>query len=172
MLYMKKIFKWLAIFAGIMVAAIALFLFSMRFSDGPKVVFSGGPFTSGELTAAPDDWTYLQDRLEIEFQTIEPQTSRTVWLGVYDTRLFVVSGYMTTGYGRLWKQWPHYLEQDNRVILRIDDKLYNQRLSRVMQGPEVIPVLREFSRKYGLGEVVNGEQVTEGHTWMYEVVER
>ena len=170
---MKKFFKWLAITLGVVVLAFALFLFGMRFSDGPMVVFSGGPFRSGELTAAPDDWTYLKDRSEIEFQTLDPPRSRVVWLGVHDKRLFIVSGYMTTGYGRIWKQWPHYLADDDRVILRIDGNLYEQRLERVMSGPDVVPVLSEFSRKYGLGgEVADASQVTEGHTWMYEVLDR
>ncbi len=169
---MRKILKSLVIVIVVLALGIGIFLFSMRFSDGPKAVFSGGPFSSGALTVAPDDWTYLKDRMEIEFQTMDPATSRTVWLAVHDQRLFVVSGYMTTGYGGIWKQWPHYLENDNRVILRIDDNLYEQQLIRIMEGPDVIPVLSEFGRKYGLGEGGSAAQVTEGHTWMYEVVER
>ena len=67
---------------------------------------------------------------------------------MHDSRLFIVSGYMNTGYGGIWKQWPHYLSEDDRIILRIDEALYEQRLERIMEGPEVIPVLQELSRKY------------------------
>ena len=35
---------------------------------------------------------------------------------------------MNTSYGGIWKQWPHYLDHDDRIILRIDGKLYEQRL--------------------------------------------
>ncbi len=170
---MKKIFKWLGIVVGVIAVTIAAFLFSMRFHDGPLAVFSGGAFESGELTAAPNDWSFLKDRAEIEFQTMDPSTSRTVWLGVDDGRLFLVSGYMNTNYGAIWKQWPHYLDSDDRIILRIDGKLYEQRLQRVMEGPHVIPILNEFGRKYGGGgSLASADSVTNGDTWMYEVVDR
>ena len=31
---------------------------------------------------------------------------------------------MNTSYGGIWKQWPHYLDRDDRIILRIDGRLY------------------------------------------------
>ena len=172
---MKKLAQALGITLGLLVGLIGLFLSLMRFSDGPMEILTGGPFTSGELTAAPADWSFLTDRDTIEFQTMNPARSRTVWLGVHDQRLFLVSGYMNTSYGGIWKQWPHYLEGDDRVILRIDGKLYEQRLQRIMEGPEVIPVLSEFARKYfggASGEFTADTSVRNGDTWMYEVVDR
>ncbi len=172
---MKKFFKWFGISLGTLVLLIGLFLISMRFSDGPVEIFSGGPFTSGELSAAPDDWSFLTERGTIEFQTMDPTTSRTVWLAVHQGRLFLVSGYMNTGYGGIWKQWPHYLANDDNVILRIDGNLYEQRLERIMAGPEVIPVLTELGRKYFPGSgggLASAAAVTNGDTWMYEVVNR
>ena len=154
--------------------AVILFLFGMRFADGPIAVFTGGQFTSGVLENTPDDWKYLKERNLIEFQTLSPARSRTVWLAVHDKRLFIVSGYMNTGYGAIWKQWPHYLNDDNRVILRIDDALYEQRLERIIEGPDVVPVLRELGRKYFSGSEGFATQATvgRGDTWMYKVVDR
>lgn len=169
---MKKLLKWLGILIALSVALVALGLFGMRFHDGPLEILSGGPFKTGTLAAAPADWSTLRDRSTIEFQTMDPAQSRTVWLATHEGRLFVVSGYMTTGYGAIWKQWPHYLEDDDRVILRIDGNLYEQRLERIHSGPEVVPVLNEFSRKYGDGEAASDEAVANGYTWMYEVVDR
>ncbi|PCJ23005.1 MAG: hypothetical protein COA96_12890 [SAR86 cluster bacterium] len=169
---MKKIFKWLAAIVVSIIVLIGLFLFSMRFHDGPLEILSGGPFKTGDLVSAPQDWSYLKNRATIEFQTMEPMQSRTVWLAVHDQRLFVVSGYMTTNYGAIWKKWPHYLENDDRIILRIDGELYEQRLQRILSGPEVIPVLDEFVRKYGAGEPGSDDSVSTGDTWMYEVVNR
>ena len=106
---------------------------------------------------------------------MDPARSRTVWLGVHEGRLFVMSGYMNTGYGGIWKQWPHYLDDDDRIILRVDGNLYEQRLERIMEGPEVVPVLSEFARKYfggSAGELASDAAVTNGDTWMYEVVDR
>lgn len=169
---MKKFLKWFGIVCAVIVLAIATLLFGMRFHDGPLEILSGGPFTTGTLSPAPEDWSFLKDRSTIEFQTLDPAQSRTVWLATFEGRLFVVSGYMTTNYGAIWKQWPHYLENDDRVILRIDGNLYVQRLERIMSGPEVIPVLSEFSRKYGDGDAASADAVASGDTWMYEVVDR
>ena len=154
--------------------AVALFFFGTRFTDGPLAIFTGGPFTSGVLESAPEDWSYLKDRDLIEFQTLTPARSRTVWLAVHDSRLFIVSGYMNTGYGSIWKQWPHYLGEDDRIILRVDDALYEQRLKRIMEGPEIVPVLQELGRKYFDGTQGLGTQdtVVRGDTWMFEVVDR
>lgn len=169
---MKKLLKWLGTLIALSIALVALGLFGMRFHDGPLEILSGGPFKTGTLEAAPTDWSFLRDRGTIEFQTMDPAQSRTVWLATHEGRLFVVSGYMTTGYGAIWKQWPHYLEDDDRVILRIDGTLYEQRLERIHSGPEVVPVLSEFSRKYGDGEAASADAVANGYTWMYEVVDR
>ena len=111
---MKNLLKWLGIIVASIIVLVGVLLVSARFHDGPLEIITGGPFTTGELTPAPDDWSFLIDRAQIEFQTMDPTTSRTVWLGVTDQRLFLVSGYMTTGYGAIWKQWPHYLENDDR----------------------------------------------------------
>ena len=174
---MKKFFKWLGILFGTLALALSVFLLGMRFTDGPIAAFTGGPFSTGILAAAPTDWTYLTDRDLIEFQTMDPPRSRTVWLAVHEGRLFIVSGYMNSVPGAIWKQWPYYLEDDDRIILRIDGNLYEQRLERFMEGPEVVPVLSELFRKYFAGGGVTGndsftsaETVANGDTWIFEVV--
>jgi hypothetical protein len=169
---MRRFLKWILTCIILLVMLVGALLFAARYSDGPLEIIAGGPFTSGELSPAPDDWSFLVDRDTIEFQTLNPARSRTVWLAVHDSRLFIVSGYMTTGYGAIWKQWPHYLLQDDRIILRIDGQLHEQRLQRITSGPDIEPVLSEFSRKYGDGLGLGATEVTEGHTWMYEVVDR
>ena len=108
----------------------------------------------------------------MDFQTVNPPRSRTVWLAVHQRRLYLVSGYMQTGFGRLWKQWPHGIEEDDRIILRVDGRLYEQRLERIHGGAVVPAVLSEYNRKYGTGEVSDDSAVTSGAVWMYEVVDR
>lgn len=169
---MKTLLKWLGVGITVIVVGISIFLFSMRFHDGPLEIVSGGPFSSGKFALTPADWSVLRDHDTLEFQSLEPPRSRTVWLGVHEGRLFIVSGYMNSAMGRIWKQWPHRLEEDDRIILRVDGRLYEQRLERIMSGPEVVPVLQEFDRKYGVGEVTTPETVTAGDTWMYEVLPR
>lgn len=175
---MLAILKWLGITILVLVLGVAVFIFGMRFHDGPLEMVTGGPFTTGELAEAPDDWTFLTDRMEIEFQTIEPDTSRIVWLGVFDKRLYIMSGYMNTGYGKIWKQWPHYLVADDRIMLRIDGKLYEQRLARLMDHPQLLQIMTIYGKKYGAGAGpdVTVEQLRKilasGDVWLFEVVDR
>lgn len=167
---MKTFFKWLGITFALIILAIILFFTGMRFHDGPVEIISGGPFKTGEPAATPDSWQFIEGRETIEFQTMDPPTSRTVWLTVHDGRLFLISGYMTTTYGKLWKQWPHYIEDDDRVILRIDGKLYEQRLERIREGEVLRPVTEKFGRKYGFDG--SPEAVKSGYAWLYEVKPR
>lgn len=167
---MVTLLKWFLIPIGVICLAVVLFLAGMRFHDGPIEIVSGGPFTTGTPAESPDDWGFLRDRFTIEFQTLHPATSRTTWCAVKDGRLFIVSGYMTTILGRIWKHWPYYVADDDRVILRIDGKLYKERLVRIQSGELVAPVMAEFGRKYNFVGVP--EAVTSGYTWMFEVVRR
>jgi hypothetical protein len=169
---MKKVLNGVILLVVAVTIAIAGFLIYARFHDGPLEIVSGGPFRSGEPAPTPASWDFVADYDTIEFQTLEPARSRTVWLGVHDERLFILSGYMNSGVGAVWKQWPHYLEDDDRIILRVDGRLYEQRLQRITSGPDIIPVLQEFNRKYGIGEVTSTETVTSGDTWMFEVLPR
>lgn len=167
---MLTLLKWLAGILGVMVLAVVLFFLGMRFHDGPIEVISGGPFKSGEPAETPDDWRAIADYPTIEFQTMDPVTSRTVWLAVHDGDLYLVSGYMTTDLGKLWKQWPHYVERDDRIVLRVDGKLYEQKLERIQEGDVIDPVMAEFGRKYGVEG--GAASVRAGRTWLYKVVPR
>jgi hypothetical protein len=175
---MKKIIKGLMLVLASLLSMTALFLFSLRFFDGPLELFPqftisfGGHFKSGTITEPPEDWSFLTDREKIQFQTLQPPISRTVWLAVHDTRLFIVSGYMNTNLGRLWKQWPKNVEDDDRVVLRVGSNLYIQRLERIIEGTDIVPVMSEISRKYGNGEPGSDLAVTSGYVWMFEVKDR
>jgi hypothetical protein len=178
MLRMLDFLKWLGIIIVVLALGIGIFFFGMRFHDGPLEIVTGGPFKTGELAEAPDDWSFLTDRMEIEFQTMEPDTSRIVWLVVFDKRLYIISGYMNTGYGKMWKQWPHHLLKDDRIILRIDDKLYEQRLVRLMEHPQLLQIITINGKKYGVGAGSDvkieqlREALTSGDFWLFEVVDR
>ncbi|MBT3531231.1 MAG: hypothetical protein HOF74_10820 [Gammaproteobacteria bacterium] len=177
----KKIAKWTAYTFGAFVLLVGVAYGGMRLSDGPVEFFPwftisiGGPFRSGELAASPDNWDFIKDREEIEFQTLNPTTSRTIWVPVIDGKLYVVSGYMNSTIGRVWKQWPSYMEQDNRILLRVDDDIYEQRLNRITEGPITAAVMSEVARKYfGAPAQVNpaaGAAVTSGSAWLFEVVD-
>jgi hypothetical protein len=154
---------------GVLVAA--------RFHDGPfggaLAIVAAGPFESGELHTGPEpDWSFLRDYSTVEFQLLEPPRSRTTWIMEHDNRIFIVSGYMNTWYGKIWKHWPAEAEQDGRILLRVDGTIYPRRMERVMQGDFVRPVLDELSRKYLGGIEVPMSEITTENLWMFELLPR
>ena len=156
---------------------IGLYIFGMRSADGPKGIIRGGPFKTGELDESPQDWSFLKGRMEIEFQSFGPDTSRVVGLAVLDDRLYIVSGYMNMTLGKIWKQWPHRLKNDNRIVLRVDDKLYEQRLKRLMEHPRLMDLVSIYAEKYGVNWGDGGQDLVQvsladGDFWLYEVVKR
>lgn len=178
---LTKLLKIIGATFAVLIVLIGVGYGVMRINDGPIEFFPwftisiGGPFRSGEVVAAPENWDFIKDRMEIEIQTINPATSRIIWVPVVDGKLYIVSGYMSSTIGRLWKQWPTYLEEDNRILIRVDGNIYEQRLNRIMEGPIAAEVMSEVARKYfGAPAQVNpaaGAGVTNGSVWLYEVVD-
>ena len=136
---MKTFEKWVVYLCGSIFVLMLGALLLARFADGPLEIIAGGPFATGEVAAEEPDWAFAKGYSTVEFQLLNPEASRTNWIAVHDGRVFIPSGYMTTWWGRIWKQWPLQAELDGRAILRVDGKLYDRQLARVMGGPEVEP---------------------------------
>ena len=158
---------------GSLVLVIVLTIVGARFADGPVAIFAGGPFTSGELVMGPEpDWSFVRDIQEVEFQLVDPPRSRITWILEHEGRIYVPSGYMTTRWGKIWKQWPIEALEDGRTILRIGDRLYERELVRIEKGPLLIPLIAELSRKYRGGTDIGLEAVTSGGLWLFELAPR
>ncbi len=148
-------------------------LIGSRFADGPIAIFAGGPFVTGELVTGPEpDWAFVHDIREVEFQLLHPPRSRTTWILEHDGRIFIPCGYMTTSWGKIWKQWPIEALEDGRAILRIGDKLYERQLVRIEEGPLLAPLTAELGRKYARGADIGTEAVTSGYLWLFELAPR
>ena len=144
---------------------------SARASDGPSAVFSGGPLVDGELVTGPEpDWSFARNVGTIELQLLDPPRSRLIWIAEHEGKIYVVSGYMGSALGRIWKHWPAQAERDGRAVLRIDGKRYERTLLRIMTGPEVAGVTAEFSRKYRAG--MTPAAIEAGDTWLFELAPR
>jgi hypothetical protein len=158
---------------ALLIVSIAVLVVAARFSDGPLAIVAGGPFKSGTVVDGPEpDWSFVHDVREVEFQLLEPPRSRTTWILDHEGKAYIPSGYMTTWWGKLWKQWPHEAEKDPRILLRIDGKLYERTLVRVQDGPVVAPLLAELSRKYAGGREIPMDAVTSGYLWLFELAPR
>lgn len=167
----SKILKWFLILIGTVVVTIVLFFVYMRFHDGPMEIIAGGPFKTGELVQGPEpDWAFIKDRPTIEFQLFDPETSRIIWVAVNDNKLYLISSYMKTGFGKIWKQWPHYAERDNRVLLRVDGKIYERKLVRLGGDDFSDSIAGEFNRKYNYS--LTKEEIDNDSAWFYELAPR
>ena len=163
----------IGVLLALLIVSIAALVVAARFSDGPLAIVAGGPFKSGTVVDGPEpDWSFVHDVREVEFQLLEPARSRTTWILDYEGKAYIPSGYMTTWWGKLWKQWPHEVEKDPRIVLRIGDKLYERKLVRVQDDAVVAPLLAELSRKYANGREIPMEAVTSGYLLLYELAPR
>jgi hypothetical protein len=170
---MKSVSRIAAGLLALLLVAIAGLLVGARFADGPIAIIPGGPFTSGQFVSGSEpDWSFVRDVPEVEFQLLEPARSRTTWILYHEGKAYIPCGYMTTWWGKLWKQWPLEAEKDPRVVLRIGEALYERRLVRIREGPIVAPLLAELSRKYAGGREIPIEAVTSGYLWLFELAPR
>lgn len=177
-----KLLKVLGVIVGIIAVCIAGLLIGARFADGPLEIIAGGPFSTGEPYSGPEpDWSFVADIPTVEFQLLDPERSRTTWIVEHEGKIYIPSGYMTTWWGKIWKQWPIEVENDGRAILRVNGKLYDRQLVRITQGPELVPIVRKLGIKYmGMSpeDVQNApaeqllEPVTSNYLWIFELAPR
>ena len=167
-----QILMWVTGGAGLVVLAVLALVIGARFGDGPIALVPGGPLVSGELiTGREPDWTFARDITEMEFQLVEPSRSRTVWLQVHDKKLYVVSAYMNSMVGQIWKQWPAHALQDGRAVVRLDGKRYERQLVRILDDrPLLEAITAEVNRKYGAG--LSADMATTGDAWFFALEPR
>ena len=77
---------------------------------------------------------------------------------------------VTTAWGKIWKQGPLNAEKDGRAILRGDGKLYDRQMIRIMERPEVKPVLELLSKKHNLASSPN--VVAMSYVWLFRLAHR
>ena len=164
----RRLFAVIGVLLLIPVVAIGTLAVTSGFSDGPSAVFGGGPLVAGELVTGPEpDWRFARDIGTIELQLLDPPRSRLIWVAEHEGKLYVVSGYMGSTIGRLWKRWPAQAERDGRAIVRIAGKRYERKLVRIKMGAVVEGVTAELGRKYGSD--TTPAAIEAGTTWLFEL---
>jgi len=131
------------------VVGVIVFAVFLRFSDGPVLVFPGGPLRSGEPMAFDAaDWRALDRLRELELEVERTGRSRLLWFSVYEGRPYFSCGFGCEGG---WpKRWPYHIDRDARVVLRLDGKRLEARLERVWEhSPEYAAARRARRSKFG-----------------------
>ena len=106
------------------------------------IPFSGGAL-SGNLTAAPEDWTQVAsaDVIELETNPAEPYSVK-LWIIGMGPDLYVHAGANRA-------TWVEHIEQDPQVRLLIEDSLYELRAVRVESAEEFSAFAAVYEEKYG-----------------------
>lgn len=158
---------------AVAIASIITVIVGAKFLDGPWGLVPGGVFKSGQaFVGAEPDWSFVHDVTEVEFQLLEPASSRTTWILDHEGKAYIPCGYMTSFLGRLWKQWPVQAEKDGRAILRVDGKLYERQLTRITSGPALEPLVAELGRKYEMAQGLDMSAIESGGLWIFELAPR
>jgi hypothetical protein len=167
----RKLLIALGVLILIPLVAIGTLLIASGYADPPSSVFGGGELVSGELVTGPEpDWGFVRDVPTIELQLLNPPRSRVIWIIEYDGKPYVISGYMGSTVGRLWKHWPAQAERDGRAILRVGGRKYERTLRRIKTGAVVEGVAAELRRKYQYR--VTPADIEAGSTWLFELAPR
>ncbi|MDJ0852506.1 MAG: hypothetical protein QNK04_29395 [Myxococcota bacterium] len=148
---------------GVLVVALAAGGFLLSRADGPVFVFAGGPFRSGEQVGFSDlDWAALDELHELEMEIVGAASSRTLWFSVHEGVAYVACDLDCID-GRLTR-WPQQIERDDRVVIRIDAKRVDARLSHVPHGSaEYASVRAGRERKYAGDEGGRAAAETAAH---------
>ena len=167
----KKIALRVVIVIGILVlipiVALGALLVTSGSSDGPGAVFGGGPLVSGELVTGPEpDWSFAHDVREIELALLDPPRSRLIWIAEHEGKIYVVSGYMGSTIGRLWKRWPMEAERDGRAVIRVGGKRYQRTAVRITTGARLEGITAALRRN---GSGATRANVEAGEMWLFEL---
>jgi len=180
-----KIFKIVLQVIGFVVLIGAVAIGTLRVqrssADGSTVVFPGGEMISGELHTGPEpDWSFTDDIFTIELQLNDPMATRTIFILESEGKIYVVSGYMKSFLGRIWKEWAFNADEGNdEGVLRVNNVRYPRKLVRVKEGDVLDGVAAKLLTKYSgipnpSDEAIAAARagIEDGDSWIFELAPR
>ena len=151
-------------------------------ADGATVVFPGGEMVAGELHTGPEpDWSFTDDIFTIELQLNDPMATRRIFILESEGKIYVVSGYMKSFLGKIWKEWAFDADEGNdEGVLRVNNVRYPRQLVRVKEGDVLNGVSAKLLAKYsGVPTPVSAEAIAtaragieDGNSWIFELAPR
>ena len=151
-------------------------------ADGATVVFPGGEMMAGELhTGAEPNWNFTDDIFTIELQLNDPMATRRIFILESEGKIYVVSGYMKSFLGKIWKEWAFDADEGNdEGVLRVNNVRYPRQLIRIKEGDVLNGVAAKLLAKYsGVPTPVSAEAIAtaradieDGNSWIFELTPR
>lgn len=181
-----KIFKLVLQVIGFVVLIGAVSIGTLRIqrssADGATVVFPGGEMLAGELYSGPEpDWSFTDDIFTIELQLNDPMATRRIFILESEGKIYVVSGYMKSFLGKIWKEWAFDADEGNdKGVLRVNNVRYPRQLVRIKEGDVLDGVSAKLLAKYsGAPSPVSTEAIAtaradieDGNSWIFELAPR
>ncbi len=150
--------------------------------DGATVVFPGGEMVAGELHTGPEpDWSFTDDIFTIELQLNDPMATRRIFIIESEGKIYVVSGYMKSFLGKIWKEWAFDADAGNdEGVLRVNNVRYPRKLVRIEEGDVLNGVAAKLLAKYsGVPTPVSADAIAtartdieDGNSWIFELAPR
>ena len=151
-------------------------------ADGATVVFPGGEMVAGELhTGAEPNWSFTDDIFTIELQLNDPMATRRIFILESEGKIYVVSGYMKSFLGKIWKEWAFDADEGNdEGVLRVNNVRYPRQLIRIEEGDVLNGVAAKLLAKYsGVPTPVSAEAIAtaradieDGNSWIFKLTPR
>ena len=181
-----KIFKIVLQVGGFVVLIGAVAIGTLRIqrssADGATVVFPGGEMIAGEIHTGPEpDWSFTDDVFTIELQLNDPMATRRIFILESEGKIYVVSGYMKSTLGKIWKEWAFDADEgNNEGVLRVNNVRYPRQLVRIKKGDVLNGVSAKLLAKYsGVPTPVPAEAIATaradiegGNSWIFELIPR
>lgn len=181
-----KIFKIALQVVGFVVLIGAVAIGTLRIqrssADGATVVFPGGEMIAGEIHTGPEpDWSFTDDVFTIELQLNDPMATRRIFILESEGKIYVVSGYMKSTLGKIWKEWAFDADEgNNEGVLRVNNVRYPRQLVRIKKGDVLNGVSAKLLAKYsGVPTPVPAEAIATaradiegGNSWIFELIPR
>jgi len=120
----------------------SLVLLLLVLGCGPFVLIPGGEL-SGGVTEVPNDWSFTKEisTVQLESRPSDPY-SVNIWATGVGKDLYLHAGANRAN-------WVEYIEADPRVRLRIEDRIYELRATRVEDPAEFKRFADAYEEKYG-----------------------
>ncbi|HAG72937.1 MAG TPA: hypothetical protein DCL66_12110 [Gammaproteobacteria bacterium] len=151
-------------------------------ADGATVVFPGGELVAGELHTGPEpDWSFTDEIFTIELQLNDPMATRRIFILESEGKIYVVSGYMKSFLGKLWKEWAFDADEGNdQGVLRVNNVRYPRQLVRIKEGDVLNGISAKLLAKYsGIPTPVSAAAIAtaradieDGNSWIFELAQR
>ncbi|NNL85677.1 MAG: hypothetical protein HKP27_08500 [Myxococcales bacterium] len=152
-----------AVVCSVVVAAAAYWL--ARRADGPLGMFPGGPFRQESESCHDVDWAEYTDVSEIELE-LRPDAPRsiTTWSVVLEGALYIPADFLTP-----WKRWPHEVEEDPRVRLRVGGRVFACRAMRATDAQQISRLRASIAEKY---QISADGAAARAEVWWFRILPR